>query len=99
MPDTDHSEIYAMYSAVVAHAETDAPHVYAMEKLVIQLIDEINDLKAWKKAQIEVESTWSDQDVGNELGISWGEAIRPQILPRIKLLKDKIVKCQSILNA
>ncbi len=48
---------------------------------------ERDDLAKWKDAMLKVESQWSDQAVGKELGIPVGTNIREGIMPAIKKLK------------
>lgn len=48
---------------------------------------ELGRLRRWKAEQMAVESSWDAQAVGTELGVVWGQAIRPQILPAILKLK------------
>jgi hypothetical protein len=52
-----------------------------------QLRQQIADLERWKSEYLAVESTWCVQEVGKELGVGWGKAIHPEILPGIRTLK------------
>lgn len=52
----------------------------------------IRELQTWKNSYLEVERTWSEQEVGKELNVEWGASIRQNILPGIKKLKEDIQK-------
>ena len=50
----------------------------------------IAELEQWKREGIEVESRWDIQEVARELEVPPGYNIRPEILPRIKQLKEQL---------
>jgi len=58
----------------------------------------LKDLERWKQEQLEVESTWDDQAVAKEIGLTVGKSIRPAILPFIQETKAKLKECENQLQ-
>lgn len=56
---------------------------------------EIKGLKAWKTEMLAVESSWDEQAVGKELGLTLGQNIRANILPKIKELKTELANSNT----
>jgi hypothetical protein len=54
------------------------------------LMQELEELRAWKREALLVESTWNEQAVGRALGMTLGCSIRPRILEGIARLKGTI---------
>lgn len=55
-----------------------------------KLEKEVHDLRDWKKEMLKVEAEWSQQEVGELLGLVIGEHVRPNIAPGIRKLIDHI---------
>lgn len=54
----------------------------------------IDDLEAWKVAQLVVESQWDVQAVGRLIGCELGTDIRPQIQPAIEYLVGRVLQLE-----
>lgn len=63
-----------------------------------ELERERDELAAWKKEALLVESRWDCQKVAKLLGISLGEDIRPNIEPKIRALLDARAQVEAKLN-
>ena len=64
-------------------------------KLEAQLLAsqaECERLREWKRQQLQVESEWDPQAVGNALGIQWGASIRAGILPAVQTLSAQMAQ-------
>ena len=83
---------YTLLKAWVAAGKHPRTQVNTFEfaKEVVNLIERVALLDSWKTEQLEVESGWNPQDVGRELGMKVGDAIRPNILPSIKALNARL---------
>lgn len=60
--------------------------------------EERDDLREWKRAAMEVLTSLNLQEVGDELGVKLGHPIAPEILPRIKALKQRRSKLWETLK-
>ena len=60
-----------------------------LERRRAEFEDETNALRDWKESQLKVEATWDPQEVARELGLKLNDDIRPNILPRIKALREE----------
>lgn len=69
------------------------------ESEIAKLKAEIAILQKWKAEYCELESKWDIQKVGQELGLSPGTLINPEILPGIQRLKREIAQLRDELDA
>ncbi len=81
----------------------DGDNVWEQAQQAVSKIDvltaERDRLARWKREQMEVESSWDCQKVGELLGIGLGQMIRPQIEPKIRELIAERDALRLALNA
>lgn len=61
-------------------------------------MDELEELRRWKKEQMQVESEWDAQAVGRELDLPLGSSIRAGILPAVKKLRQQLATMYSLVG-
>lgn len=69
-----------------------------VEKVAARAMRENWDLRMWKDDYMKVESTWNEQEVGQELGMTLGTSIREQLLPKIRELKFSLAAARRQLE-
>lgn len=69
--------------------------MYSMAQEMKLLEKELEELQKWKAKTLEGESQWDAQAVGEAIGLTLGERIRPAILPYIRKLQGELSNAKA----
>jgi hypothetical protein len=60
--------------------------------------DELEALRQWKESALEAEAQWDPQEIGRALGLTVGQDVRKELMPKIKHMTHLLKEAAAAIN-